>query len=422
MVVNSSQGGGSKDTWVLPGRGLMLSRIADSLFWIARYIERAEDTARILDVNYYMMLEGAPAAVPPALGADLVHRRRPRASSSRATPRPSRARCFEFLGFSEEHPDSIVQCVAKARENARTIRDRISREMWEDLNSLYLEVSRFSRRRRPRRRTASLLRAGQVGQPPVHGRQPRDVPARRGLALPERRPGARARRDDRPHRRRAVPHAPRGAAGGSATPTTINGWRCSSRWRRTSSTAARTTRASSRSGSPSCCVLHPQHPRSLRFSIGVAAVRAARDQRLGRRHVRQRGRAADGRLYDSLKYDRIEDIFARGLHPFLAESRRPAARSASTSLARTSTTRWGHEPRPAAARHRVRLRRAGLTRATTRSTSSPSTTRISTASASGCAPADVVTHGVARLLRQLGASLQRHAEATASCASRPSRS
>src|SRR5262249_57459028 len=50
---------------------------------------------------------------------------------------------FEFLGFSQDNPDSIVECVSKARENARTIRDRISREMWEDLNSLYLEVSRF---------------------------------------------------------------------------------------------------------------------------------------------------------------------------------------------------------------------------------------------------------------------------------------
>src|SRR5262249_7218300 len=50
---------------------------------------------------------------------------------------------FEFLSFADENPDSIVQCIAKARENARTIRDRISREMWEDLNSLYLEVSRI---------------------------------------------------------------------------------------------------------------------------------------------------------------------------------------------------------------------------------------------------------------------------------------
>ena len=71
LVVNSSQGGGSKDTWV-PAGGLlsnvMLSRIADSLFWLARYMERAEDTARILDVNYHMLLEQSAASVPPALG------------------------------------------------------------------------------------------------------------------------------------------------------------------------------------------------------------------------------------------------------------------------------------------------------------------------------------------------------------------
>ena len=64
-------------------------------------------------------------------------------------------------------PNSIVQCVTKARENARTIRDRISREMWEDINGLYLEVSRVAARRRDRRRAAPLLRAGQVRQPPL---------------------------------------------------------------------------------------------------------------------------------------------------------------------------------------------------------------------------------------------------------------
>ena len=172
MVVNSSQGGGSKDTWVLRGRRLMLSRIADSLFWIARYMERAEDTARILDVNYYMLLEGAQQPVPPALGAARRHQRASTSGSSRATPRPTRARCFEFLGFSEDNPNSIVQCVAKARENARTIRDRISREMWEDLNSLYLEVSRFS--------VDDVLAAGphrfcnlvKSGSHRFHGRQP----------------------------------------------------------------------------------------------------------------------------------------------------------------------------------------------------------------------------------------------------------
>ncbi len=51
---------------------------------------------------------------------------------------------FEFLAFRHDNPSSIVQCIAKARENARTIRDCISREMWEDINGLYRMVSRFN--------------------------------------------------------------------------------------------------------------------------------------------------------------------------------------------------------------------------------------------------------------------------------------
>ena len=69
LVVNSSQGGGSKDTWVLRGeRVMMLSRIADSLFWIGRYMERADNTARILDVNYHMLLEQPPQTLISCAG------------------------------------------------------------------------------------------------------------------------------------------------------------------------------------------------------------------------------------------------------------------------------------------------------------------------------------------------------------------
>ena len=57
LVVNSSQGGGSKEPGCSGEKTKMLSRIAESLFWLARYIERAEGTARILDVNYHMLLE-----------------------------------------------------------------------------------------------------------------------------------------------------------------------------------------------------------------------------------------------------------------------------------------------------------------------------------------------------------------------------
>ena len=62
-MVNSSQGGGSKDTWVLADAGrtaLMLARHAESLFWAGRQMERAEDTARMLDVTYHGLLEAMP--------------------------------------------------------------------------------------------------------------------------------------------------------------------------------------------------------------------------------------------------------------------------------------------------------------------------------------------------------------------------
>src|SRR4029077_13667549 len=119
----------------------MLSRIAESLFWLARYIERAEDTARILDVNYHMLLEQSQQSyrlrweplIIMAGEEKLFHQIYGEAKHEDV---------FELLAFSKENPSSIVQCVSKARENARTIRDRLSREMWEDINGLFYTVTR----------------------------------------------------------------------------------------------------------------------------------------------------------------------------------------------------------------------------------------------------------------------------------------
>src|SRR6202049_5186445 len=121
----------------------MLSRIAESLFWLSRYIERAEYTARILDVNFHTLLEQSkdryrlrwePLIV--MAGEEERFRQIYAEADARAV--------FEFLAFRQDNPSSIMQCIAKARENARTIRDFISREMWEDLNGLYFMVNRFN--------------------------------------------------------------------------------------------------------------------------------------------------------------------------------------------------------------------------------------------------------------------------------------
>ncbi|MGC2722255.1 MAG: alpha-E domain-containing protein, partial [Candidatus Acidiferrales bacterium] len=111
----------------------MLSRIADSMFWLARYIERAEDTARILDVTYHTLLEQSQNSYrlrwdPLIAMAGEENRFKQLYGEANAQ------NVFEFLAFRSENPSCILECITKARENARTIRDRISREMWEDIN------------------------------------------------------------------------------------------------------------------------------------------------------------------------------------------------------------------------------------------------------------------------------------------------
>jgi uncharacterized alpha-E superfamily protein len=113
----------------------MLSRVADSLYWTSRYLERAEHTARLLDLNlslldqsnevseqrWQWLLASLRASAPPA--------------------QPCDAYCLtEHLTFNLRHPDSIVACVTAARENARQVREQISSEMWGQLNQLYLRA------------------------------------------------------------------------------------------------------------------------------------------------------------------------------------------------------------------------------------------------------------------------------------------
>ena len=161
----------------------MLSRIADSLFWLARYMERAEDTARILDVNYHMLLEESEKFYrlrwdPLLVMAGEEPRFRTLYEEANAHT------VFEFLAFRQDNPNSIVQCIAKARENARTIRDRLSREMWEDINGLYHAVNGFDPRQEIAGGPHRFCDAVKFGSHRFHGVADATAAARRGLGVP----------------------------------------------------------------------------------------------------------------------------------------------------------------------------------------------------------------------------------------------
>jgi uncharacterized alpha-E superfamily protein len=112
----------------------MLSRVADSLYWMSRYLERAEHTARLIDVQLSQMLEDA---------GEEADRRWRRLLGSLHMAAPDVISAYDMahtLIFDPENHSSIVSCIAAARENARQVREQISSEMWEQLNFLFLEI------------------------------------------------------------------------------------------------------------------------------------------------------------------------------------------------------------------------------------------------------------------------------------------
>lgn len=119
----------------------MLSRVADSLYWMGRYIERADNVARQLDVHLTVVPEQAQEAARRRrrrLVACLVHADYP------ADAVQSEQDLAYLLTFDEDNSNSIVRCIAGGRENARQVREQINSQMWEGINQLYLQMQSSS--------------------------------------------------------------------------------------------------------------------------------------------------------------------------------------------------------------------------------------------------------------------------------------
>jgi uncharacterized alpha-E superfamily protein len=116
----------------------MLSRVADSIYWLNRYVERAENIARFIDVNQNLLLD-SPSGVQqqwkPIIvttgDLELFKERYGEATAENV---------IQFLTFDSNYPSSILSCLRAARENARSVREIISSEMWEQVNEFYMMV------------------------------------------------------------------------------------------------------------------------------------------------------------------------------------------------------------------------------------------------------------------------------------------
>jgi uncharacterized alpha-E superfamily protein len=120
----------------------MLSRVANSLFWMARYIERAENIARLVDVNLQLLLDVRDLDEKRLIEywLPIVQATGDEKDFFKLHPQATGKAVTEFLVFQPENPNSLVQSICSARENARMVRDQITVELWEELNRLYLFV------------------------------------------------------------------------------------------------------------------------------------------------------------------------------------------------------------------------------------------------------------------------------------------
>ncbi|NJL72980.1 MAG: alpha-E domain-containing protein [Candidatus Competibacteraceae bacterium] len=117
----------------------MLSRVAENVYWMARYVERVENIARLLDVNNHLQLDTAPGEdgqwmplISIMADEERFFKRHRVATQDTVT---------HFMACDPENPNSIVSCLRAARENARSIREIISSDMWLQLNTMYLMMS-----------------------------------------------------------------------------------------------------------------------------------------------------------------------------------------------------------------------------------------------------------------------------------------
>jgi uncharacterized alpha-E superfamily protein len=293
----------------------MLSRIAESLFWLARYIERAEDTARILDVNYHMLLEESQKSYrlrwePLIIMAGeerLFHENYDEVNGENV---------FEFLAFRQDNPSSIVQCISKARENARTIRDYISREMWEDINGLFYSVTRFNSQEEIAAGPHRFCDKIKFGTHRFHGVTDATLPHDEGWEF--LRIGWSLERAEMTARLVDVQyHNLLDALPSVAAPD-------NHQWMAVLRSVGAYEAYHRQYHSPiepekvaEMMILHPLHPRSIRFSAtevhnGLRALSGT----LSGSYANEAERLA-GRVVERLRYDRVDEIFKQGLHSYL---------------------------------------------------------------------------------------------------------
>jgi uncharacterized alpha-E superfamily protein len=294
----------------------VLSRVADCVFWMGRYIERAENIARFIDVNQNLTLDAVAGAGPQWL--PLVDTSGDRELFEELSPASEREDVLRFLAFEPLNPNSIFSCLAKARENARTVRENITTEMWEEINSLYHVAKHAAHDPQVPRSPYQFLNRIRIGSLTLTGIT--DATMSHGEPWHFVRLGRLLERADKTSRILDVKYyvlLPRPAAVGS--PIDVVQWSALLK----SASALEMYRKSHGRIVPAkvadFLLLDRQFPRSVRFSLAGAeeSLHAITGTPVGA--FSNRAEQLLGRLRSELDYTHVADVIAEGLHEFIDE-------------------------------------------------------------------------------------------------------
>jgi uncharacterized alpha-E superfamily protein len=293
----------------------VLSRVGDAIYWASRYVERAENVARFIEVNLNSMLE--TPILQRTSWRPLVMTTGDQEYFDRSHSGETNAEAVAwFLTFDPTYPNSILSSLAQARDNARTVREIISREMWQELNEFYLMVKQASR---------DPFRVGEMGDflrrvklSGIHYEGVTNATLSRGEAWSFARLGRLLERADKTSRILDVKYyalLPAAALRDAAVDQA--GWGALLN----SVSALQMYRQHHHVTNPAdvarFLLLNRQFPRSILYCVSEAQLSLHAITGTPLKSSAHRGERLLGRLQANLSYTSIEDVMEQGLHHYI---------------------------------------------------------------------------------------------------------
>jgi uncharacterized alpha-E superfamily protein len=301
------------------GTFAVLCRVADAIYWTSRYVERAENVARFIEVNLNLMFE-TPVQRRPSW-RPLVMITGDHEYFDRSHREGTADAVAWFLTFDPAYPNSILSSLARARDNARTVREVISREMWQELNEFYLMVKRASRGPFHVGEMGEFLRRMKLSG--IHYEGVTNATLSRGEAWSFARLGRLLERADKTSRILDVKYynlLPADAGGETVSTDAVvdqAGWGALLN----SASALQMYRQHHHVTSPAnvsrFLLLNRQFPRSILYCVSEAQLSLHAVTGTRAKSSANRAERLIGRLQSSLSYASIEDVMGQGLHRYI---------------------------------------------------------------------------------------------------------